>query len=216
MRLKKLLLFGALGLSTSIWAADDRFPAEQPVRVSVNVPEYPAIARRYNVSGTVTATLRIEKDGHVSKTEIHMSPADVLSEAVVSTTSKWTYKPMTAPVEVMIGFPFELEGGEYAFSTSARNLMTPVPNSASELGAQLTEGWSHVRLLIDANGAVIGKLVLKSSGSEFNASRDAILSLLRFAPAAENVKGTKATTVNLFFIRVIEGGEIRFSQLPGT
>jgi TonB family protein len=216
MRLDHLVPLFALLLTAATGAADTGAP--KLVRLHVEAPEYPATARRFNVSGTVIAKMRVETDGHVSKTEIIQSPADILSDAVVRTTANWKYQPVAAPVEGIVQIPFQLSATDegYAFSTEARSLAAPAPSSASELGAELMEGWSHVRLLINGSGAVEGTLVLKSSGDDFNTSCRSILSSLKFTPAPEGVEGYKATTVNLFFIRVLEGGEIRLSQLPGT
>ncbi|MBM0103227.1 TonB family protein [Steroidobacter sp. S1-65] len=192
--------------------------APKLVRLHVEAPEYPANARRFNLSGTVIAKMRVEMDGHVSKTEIIQSPADILSDAVVQTTAKWRYQPIAEPTEAVVQIPFQLSETDegYAFSTASRSLAAPVPSSAAELGVNLTEGWSHIRLLIDGSGAIQGTLLLKSSGDDFDASCKAILSALKFTPAPPGLHGYKTTTVNLFFIRVLEDGEIRVTQLPGT
>lgn len=218
MRPGHLLAILALLLSTIAWAAESAAPAPKLVRIHVEAPEYPANARRFNVSGTVIAKMRIETDGQVSKTEIVQSPADILSKAVIETTAKWRYQPIAEPYEGIVQIPFQLtgEGESYALSTDVRPFSAPAPTAASDLGVDLTEGWSHVRLMIDATGTVTSTLVLKSSGPEFGSSRDAILAKLKFNPAAEGVKGFKATTVNLFFIRVVTGGEIRINQLSGV
>lgn len=216
MKLGHLSALLALLLTTLVSTAETTAP--KLVRLYVEAPEYPATARRFNLSGIVTAKMRIEADGHISRTEIIQSPADILSEAVVRTIAKWKYQPIAEPFEGLVEIPFQLSETDegYAFSTTSRALAAPAPSSASELGVELTEGWSHVRLLIDGSGAVQGTLLLKSSGADFDATGKAILSALKFSPAPQGLKGYKATTVNLFFIRVLEKGEIRVSQLPGT
>jgi TonB family protein len=215
---KRLLALFAL-LPAFAWAADAPAPAAKPVRLSTDAPEYPANARRFNVSGTVLAKLRIEADGRVSKVEIVKSDADILSKAVVQAASNWRYKPMAEPTEGLVQIPFKLSGADeddYAFSTDIRSMSAPAPASASDLGIAFTEGWSQVRLLIDAAGMVEGTLVLKSSADQFRATCEAILSRLRFAPAEAERKGYKSTTVNEFFIGVRQGGEIKVEQFDGA
>lgn len=216
MRLHALPALLALLFTALASAADPA--AAKLVRLHVEAPEYPAAARRFNISGIVIARLRIEADGHVSKTEIVQSPADVLSKAVIESTARWKYEPIAEPVEKIIQFPFLLTGTDedYAFNTATRKQTAAAPSSAAALGAELTEGWCHVRLLIDGSGAITGSYVLKSSDDDFSASCKAVFSALRFAPAPAGMEGYQAETVNLFFIHVLARGEIRVSQLPGT
>ena len=219
MRLRFILATPVLLLSMAGWSAEPVASAPKLVRIHVEAPEYPPTARRFNVSGTVTAKMRVEADGHVSKTEVVLSPADILSEAVVAATAKWRYEPIAQPYDGVVQIPFQLTGGDdsYAFGTDVRPFAAPLPTAAAELGVELTEGWSHVRLIIDEAGAVIGKLVLKSSGPEFDASCQAILAALKFSPASQGDLGTrKKATVNLFFIHVVPGGEIRIAHYSGV
>lgn len=212
---RRLLLLIAFAFAAAVMA-DDPPPAAAPAPLHIESPDYPASARRFNVTGVVVARVHIEPDGHISRTVILRTPADVLSEAVLKAVSRWQYAPTAEPADGVTRVPFDLAEGEYAFSTDIRPLLASAPIRASDLDVRWREGWSHVRLLIDATGAVTGKLVLKSSGAQFAATQDAILSTLRFSSAPQGATEDKATTVNLFFIHVLPGGEIRFNQLSGV
>ena len=220
MRFEHRVAFLALLFFSSVgWAAGSPLtPARKAIAVHVEPAEYPPIARRYNISGTVLAKMRIEPDGHVSKVEIVQSPADVLSEAVIRAARKWKYQPMSEALEGTGQFPFELTGdGEgYAFSTDLRSPATPLPLNVSDLGVGLKEGWSHIRLLIDGGGAVKDIYILKSSSDEFRSISKKIVSTLTFSPAPEGPKGYKSTSVNLFLIRVLAGGAILIDQKSGA
>lgn len=219
MRFSGFLAAAVAVLAAFVTLADD-VPATlvKPVRIKGGAPEYPPIARRYNLSGEVIARLTIEPDGHVAKAEILHSPADVLSEAVTQTVLRWQYKELPVRTEGTVQIPFQLTGGgdSYAFGTAVRSLAAPAPASTSELGIEPVEGWSRVRMLIDAAGAVSGVLLLKSSSDEFRAVSERIVAALRFNAAAAEISGYKATVVNLFFINVLENGEIRINQLSGV
>jgi hypothetical protein len=130
-------------------------------------------------------------------------PRTYSRNAVVRTTANWKYQRVAEPVEGIVQIPFQLSATDegYAFSTDARSLAAPAPSSVSELSAELTEGWSHVRLLINGSGAVEGTLVLKSSGDDFNTSCRSMLSSLKFTPAPEGVEGYKATSPHLSVAR---------------
>lgn len=155
--------------SSVVFSAEMPTPAPKLVSVYVVAPTYPAIARRYNLSGTVLAKIRIEADGHVSRTDILQSPGDVLSKAVVESTARWRYEPIAEPYERLVKIPFQITGGtnDYAFSTDLRPLASPAPTSTSDLVVDRVAGWAQVRALIDGGGSIVGTLVLKSSGQDF-------------------------------------------------
>lgn len=213
---ERLLAVFALFISSIVWAADSPAVRVNSFALSTPAPPYPAIARRYNVSGAVVAKLRVETDGHVSKVEIMRSPADVLSESTVRTCLKWRFKPLPGPGTGTWEIPFQLLGpDEYAFSTGVRNLSAPAPTSAEELGVPVTRGWSFVRLLINRTGKVWGTLVLKSSGDDFRKTREAIISKLKFDSAPDGLAEYKFMNVNLFAIEVTKDDVIKVDQYDG-
>ena len=97
MQLKHILLCGIL-LVTSARAAD-----QERKFVSREEPEYPAIAVKMNLHGTVKLKIWINPDGTVRRLE-YMGGHPLLAESVLKAVKAWKYetgaKESTAIVEL--------------------------------------------------------------------------------------------------------------------
>ncbi len=144
-------------------------------------PEYPPVARRFNIHGTVVVRLVVESNGHVSKTEILESPADVMSQSVMKVTPQWVFSEPQLATAVTLDIPFTLtETGEPpAFDYHARTLVQ-MPTQKSELGKKVTNGWAEVRIIL--TGARSNDFhVVKISDASFRKTVEQIVKRLRFS-----------------------------------
>lgn len=80
-------------------AADSRKPVVNPD------PEYPEIARRMNLNGTVRVELVIAADGTIKSAKV-MGGHPVLADAVQKALKKWKYAPGTAETTMQLEFKF--------------------------------------------------------------------------------------------------------------
>lgn len=169
-------------------------------------PEYPPVARRYNIQGTVVVQFLVGSDGRVSKTEILDSPADVMSQAVLRVTPQWVFSKPEAPTAVTFDLPFQLtEEGVAAFDYAARTLVE-MPRDKSELGKKATNGWADVRIVLTgdrSNDCYIAKI----SDASFRKAVEQIIKRLRFSegPPAVNVLKIRITDDAPLLIELLAG-----------
>lgn len=69
---------------------------EQPIPIGRVVPEYPEIARRAGIEGTVWLKLLITPEGKVSKVVVLVAEAEILIEPSIIAARKLEFKPRTA------------------------------------------------------------------------------------------------------------------------
>jgi TonB family protein len=180
--------------------------------LQVVAPEYPPVARRYNIQGTVIVQLLVGADGRISETQILESPADVLSEAVMRSTPKWLFSNPESPTQVTLDVPFRFtEPGDAAFSYSVRSLISK-PKEKSELGKRATDGWADVRIVVGKGDRSRDFYVAKISDAKFRKTVEEIIKRLRFA---EVTTDGKLGWVNVLKMRVSDSAPIEIEQLPG-
>ena len=80
-------------------AADTRKPVVNPD------PEYPEIARRMNISGTVKVELVIAADGTIKSATV-LGGHPLLADAVQKALKKWKFAPGTAETTMQLEFKF--------------------------------------------------------------------------------------------------------------
>ena len=81
----KRLMFCLILLVGLAYAEEERAPVSQPE------PEYPEVARRISLHGTVKLKLWIAPAGNVSRVE-YIGGHPVLAESAMAAVKKWTYK----------------------------------------------------------------------------------------------------------------------------
>lgn len=83
-----------------------------PVQINGIAPNYPEIARKAGVEGTVWVKLWITKEGKVKKVEIVKSDNTLFNEAALEAASKWTFTPgimNNMPIAVWVTVPFKFQ-----------------------------------------------------------------------------------------------------------
>ena len=96
---KTLLLGLALALFVAHAAADTRKPVVNPD------PEYPEIAKRMNISGTVKVELVIAADGTIKSAKV-LGGHPLLADAVQKALKKWKYAPGASETTMQLDFKF--------------------------------------------------------------------------------------------------------------
>jgi TonB family protein len=79
--------------------ADTRKPVANPN------PEYPEIARRMNLSGTVRVELVIAADGTIKSAKV-LGGHPVLADAVQRALKRWKYAPAATETTIEVDFKF--------------------------------------------------------------------------------------------------------------
>jgi TonB family protein len=187
-------------------------PAPRPKQVSGKQPDYPALARRFNVHGPAKVIVSVQPDGRVAQVQPG-GGVPVLDQAAMRAVKKWRFETRPSASEFTIALQFGVDG-EYPFDTAVRPMLH-APAEASELKSPPVVGFGYLRLLIAARGKIIDQLPCGSYPEEFAATANEIAALLTFAPApqADTLKGK--ATVNEFLIDYAADGKIRVKQRKG-
>jgi protein TonB len=106
---------GGTGSIEDIQIEDDSPPPafvpfeKAPTVVKKVDPDYPDMARKAGLEGTVFAHLWIDKQGHVREVKIIKSDHDVFNQPVVDAAKQWVFTPAlmkNGPVAVWLAVPF--------------------------------------------------------------------------------------------------------------
>lgn len=91
----------------------DFVPVEkQPVPVKQVQPEYPEIARRAGVEGTVWIKILVDKEGKAKKAVVMKSDAEIFNEPAIKAALQWVFTPAmmnNGPVAVWAAVPFRFK-----------------------------------------------------------------------------------------------------------
>jgi protein TonB len=91
----------------------DFVPVEkQPVPVKQVNPEYPEIARRASVEGTVWVKILVDKEGKAKKAVVMKSDAEIFNEPAIKAALQWVFTPAmmnNGPVAVWAAVPFRFK-----------------------------------------------------------------------------------------------------------
>ncbi|HEX9657671.1 MAG TPA: energy transducer TonB [Bacteroidota bacterium] len=82
---------------------------KEPQVVRIEKPEYPPLAVKAGIEGTVWVKILVDKEGHASKTQLIKSTHEIFEEPALSAAKKFLFTPayMTGgPVYVWISLPF--------------------------------------------------------------------------------------------------------------
>jgi TonB family protein len=82
-------------------------PGDGARRVAYSIaPEYPAIAKRMNLTGTVQVRARVMRDGSVNEVKI-LGGHPLLADAVVRAVMQWRYQPAPRETQELVKITFE-------------------------------------------------------------------------------------------------------------
>lgn len=91
----------------------DFVPVEKlPVPVKQVQPEYPEIARRAGVEGTVWVKILVDKEGKSKKAVIMKTDAEIFNEPAIKAALQWVFTPAmmnNGPVAVWAAVPFRFK-----------------------------------------------------------------------------------------------------------
>jgi periplasmic protein TonB len=91
----------------------DFVPVEkQPVPVKQVQPDYPEIARRAGVEGTVWVKILVDKEGKAKKAVVMKSDAEIFNEPAQKAAMQWIFTPAmmnNGPVAVWAAVPFRFK-----------------------------------------------------------------------------------------------------------
>ncbi|MEK7630362.1 MAG: TonB family protein [Patescibacteria group bacterium] len=85
---------------------------KQPVPVKQVSPEYPDLAKRASIEGTVWVKLLVDKEGKVRKVMIMKSDAEIFNEPALAAAKQWVFTPAmmnNGPVMVWAAIPFRFK-----------------------------------------------------------------------------------------------------------
>jgi TonB family protein len=107
---KQLLTFAAL-LALTLGATGTSFAASLPdagqrKQVSNRAPEYPDLARKMNISGTVRMEVAIAPDGSVTSVKA-LGGNPVLIESALKAARQWTYERSSQASTLVVAVKFD-------------------------------------------------------------------------------------------------------------
>ena len=94
-------------------AMDAFIPVEKnPVPVKQIKPDYPDIAKRAGVEGTVWVKILVDKSGKAKKAVVIKSDADIFNEPAVAAALQWVFTPAvmnSGPIAAWVAIPFRFQ-----------------------------------------------------------------------------------------------------------
>ena len=92
---------------------DAFIPVEKlPVPVRQVRPDYPDIARRAGIEGTVWVKILVDKEGKARKAIVLKSDAEIFDEPATKAALQWVFTPAimnNGPVAVWVAVPFRFQ-----------------------------------------------------------------------------------------------------------
>jgi protein TonB len=73
------------------------------------IPEYPDIAKRIGLEGSVTVKILLDKEGRVKKTLLAKSSDEIFDQPALEAAKKWVFTPALMngkPVQIWVAIPF--------------------------------------------------------------------------------------------------------------
>lgn len=109
---------GGAVIENDVKIEDDGPPADfvpvekQPVPIKNPPPQYPEIARRAGVEGTVWVKIWVDKEGKAKKAQVIKSDAELFNQNAIDAAMQWTFTPAVmnnGPVAVWVSIPFKFK-----------------------------------------------------------------------------------------------------------
>ncbi|HLP15149.1 MAG TPA: energy transducer TonB [Bacteroidota bacterium] len=109
---------GTPEIQNDVVITDDAPPADfvpvekQPVPIKNPPPQYPEIARRAGVEGTVWVKIWVDKEGKAKKAQVIKSDAELFNQNAIDAAMQWTFTPAVmnnGPVSVWVSIPFKFK-----------------------------------------------------------------------------------------------------------
>ena len=95
-----------LAAAVAVHGADAHSTAnKRQLKIKI-MPEYPKLARRFNLKGAVRLELLVKPDGRVQKINV-LGGNPVLVQAAVLAVRKWRYQPANTESDVVVKLDFD-------------------------------------------------------------------------------------------------------------
>jgi protein TonB len=92
---------------------DEFIPVEkEPMPIKVVKPDYPEVARRSGMYGTVWVRILVDKEGNAKRAVVVKSDAEIFNESAVNAAMQWKFTPAImnkGPVAVWVAIPFRFQ-----------------------------------------------------------------------------------------------------------
>lgn len=96
----------ALMAAVAVHGADAHPPANNRQLKTKIMPEYPELARQFQIKGSVRLELLVKPDGHVQKINV-LGGNPVLAQAAILAVRKWRYEPANAESNIVVKLDFD-------------------------------------------------------------------------------------------------------------
>ncbi|MBA4312281.1 MAG: hypothetical protein C0417_06595 [Chlorobiaceae bacterium] len=89
------------------------YPVERfPVPIKQVQPEYPQLALRTAIEGTVWVKILVDKDGKAKKAIVNKGDSEIFNEAAIKAALEWLFTPAmmnNGPIAVWVSVPFKFK-----------------------------------------------------------------------------------------------------------
>ena len=103
---------GEVKVDEDLPPADFKPVEKYPVPLTTVAPEYPEIARRAGIEGTVWVKIWVTKEGKVKTAQVVKSDAEIFNQAAIDAAMQWRFTPAVmnnGPVAVWVSIPFKFK-----------------------------------------------------------------------------------------------------------
>lgn len=95
-----------LAAAVAVHGADAHSTADKRQLKTKIMPEYPELAKQFNIKGTVRLQLLVKPDGHVQKVSV-LGGNPVLAQAATVAVRRWRYEPANTESTIVVKLDFD-------------------------------------------------------------------------------------------------------------
>jgi TonB family protein len=83
-----------------------------PVAIATPIPEYPELAQKINLEGSVTVVVTLNREGRVKEAKLLKVSEEIFAQPALDAAKKWVFTPAIMnghPVQVRVAIPFKFK-----------------------------------------------------------------------------------------------------------